>query len=1155
MNSSGLRRSAWLAAGFAAGCFALTSASLAQTPPSRVAMVISGSASDASAAELTADADAMVRVLGSQGLGYEVLEERNAGVNRLWEAKSKLEARVRSGGIVIIYYAGYGVRVGDVDYLVPAGAALASTDDVANQGFNLDNLVRGARERGAEVVVLLDACRKKPQWEAVGVQCLGSGVLQRDQVYVLAARSAPAAGEAGPSAFTAALTRQLQRGATIRKAAAGLKTAVGAVSIDLPIAPDQDPLLSPPLQQATAVAPAPVQKPAVPAVDTASLNANPASTLAGQSPALPSAASADLSGAGPRLNEATTLFDNGDIRGARARIAGLRPALDAARAASPQDYSLHILAGRAAMIEGDYDGAIAAFGAARARLPEGGSPGLNFNEGTAYLRAGRWAEALRLLDGARGAFPQESPNYYAGNAKIQARRGEALRQLGRREEAKAALADSKVFERDVDNAAAAMQGALLALSENDYPTASSRAREAIAYRESTPGKVGLAEAIAVLGRAELGLRPTDEATAWMFADKALQTDPSDRTAVEYVTWLGRNHARMLPPPFKSMAPRQHPFDLAVEDRAMTCYPSTIERDAYLQQDVTRENTAIRTYVDAINAYLTSLNELDGRYQAKGYNYHDAIIAEFDAWKARAEGAGKRSKALIAWFDIAKLAKVCDGDTPLRMPRPSYYNPAIPPVVKDPPPIPMRTAAPSPILPDGPAPSFAANAAPPPAAQPAAAKPGPSLSAPVQMAASSVPRPTPASLVTASPPASPLAEPPANAGPTISKPEPAKVASPPPVLVAANTDPPAKSAPEPVKAPPPAAKPPVNGEPEPAVAALKPGSKAVKPKTAAPPGEAGPTLAQTLAKAEAFLVQDNADQALVEFTRAAETDAASVDAQSGVLLAKGLIRLRGNDVQGAMDTLDASVKQKPRPQALEALGRIYSVNGNRGAAVDAYTQALSLNPKSHQALFGRAEARLARSVQLREFSEAKLIADDYRAAIALRGSDFAEGWNGLGAIQFYTGDYAGAVESLTKALAARRIYPEALYARARAKYELGNYMDSLRDLGDLGDQYEPYARACAIGLNYVAIADDAVRAKDDPKAVENYKNAQTQFKLAVTFRGGTDRMATNQALTMGSFLAPVVGKTVRMGRAQLVHRKPGVVAPTATLLPLEACRTS
>jgi uncharacterized caspase-like protein len=119
----------------------------------------------------------------------------------------------------LVYYAGHGIEVGGVNYLVPVDARLTSDRDVELEGVSLAQVL-GAVERARKLrLVLLDACRDNPfvsqMRRTLGTRSVGRGLAsvepEAGTLVVYAAKHGESAldGDGSNSPFAAALVKNL----------------------------------------------------------------------------------------------------------------------------------------------------------------------------------------------------------------------------------------------------------------------------------------------------------------------------------------------------------------------------------------------------------------------------------------------------------------------------------------------------------------------------------------------------------------------------------------------------------------------------------------------------------------------------------------------------------------------------------------------------------------------------------------------------------------------------------------------------------------------------------------------------------------------------------------------------------------------------------
>jgi Caspase domain len=139
--------------------------SQAQAPGDlRVALVIGNSAYPGKAvlANPANDASAMSEAL--RGLGFTVVESRDASRTQMLEAISKVRDALRGKqGVGMLYYAGHGLQLDWRNFMVPVDAKLSQAKDVPEQTVELSLVMDAFKAAGNRMnIVVLDACRDNP---------------------------------------------------------------------------------------------------------------------------------------------------------------------------------------------------------------------------------------------------------------------------------------------------------------------------------------------------------------------------------------------------------------------------------------------------------------------------------------------------------------------------------------------------------------------------------------------------------------------------------------------------------------------------------------------------------------------------------------------------------------------------------------------------------------------------------------------------------------------------------------------------------------------------------------------------------------------------------------------------------------------------------
>ena len=127
----------------------------------RVALVV-GNSTYAHIGRLpNADNDAADMSSALRRLGFEVTTEFDADRVKLTEALRGFTRRSAGADVALVFYAGHGIEMDGVNYLVPVDARLERDVDVRFETVTLDDLL--VSTAGASLrLVILDACRNNP---------------------------------------------------------------------------------------------------------------------------------------------------------------------------------------------------------------------------------------------------------------------------------------------------------------------------------------------------------------------------------------------------------------------------------------------------------------------------------------------------------------------------------------------------------------------------------------------------------------------------------------------------------------------------------------------------------------------------------------------------------------------------------------------------------------------------------------------------------------------------------------------------------------------------------------------------------------------------------------------------------------------------------
>jgi uncharacterized caspase-like protein len=165
------------------------------------------------------DADAMTALF--KKAGFDVVDSRrDLGISDLRRAVRDFSEISRDADISVVYYAGHGIEVDGINYLVPADATLLSDFDVEDETMSLDRVLKALDSVKRLKLVILDACRDNPfaktMKRSVASRSIGRGLAQiepamSDTLVAYAAKAGAVAsdGDGDNSPFAAALVKHI----------------------------------------------------------------------------------------------------------------------------------------------------------------------------------------------------------------------------------------------------------------------------------------------------------------------------------------------------------------------------------------------------------------------------------------------------------------------------------------------------------------------------------------------------------------------------------------------------------------------------------------------------------------------------------------------------------------------------------------------------------------------------------------------------------------------------------------------------------------------------------------------------------------------------------------------------------------------------------
>jgi uncharacterized caspase-like protein len=151
----------------------------------RIALVIGNSAYRNVARLANPVNDAAVIADTFRKASFDVVDARNdLPINEMRRVLRDFGGKARDADIAVIYYAGHGLEVNGMNYLVPVDAQLETDTDVYDEALPLDRVLVAVEPAKQLQLIILDACRDNPfsttMKRTVALRSVGRGLAQVD---------------------------------------------------------------------------------------------------------------------------------------------------------------------------------------------------------------------------------------------------------------------------------------------------------------------------------------------------------------------------------------------------------------------------------------------------------------------------------------------------------------------------------------------------------------------------------------------------------------------------------------------------------------------------------------------------------------------------------------------------------------------------------------------------------------------------------------------------------------------------------------------------------------------------------------------------------------------------------------------------------------
>lgn len=175
------------------------------------------------------DSEAMAATLTNAGFDVVSLK-RDLKATEMRRALRDFSDHARDADMAIIYFAGHGIEIDGINYVIPVDAVLERDIDAYDEAVSLDRLLAVIEPARQLRLVILDACRDNPfartMKRTIASRVIGRGLAKVEPVnpntlVAFAARAGSTAsdGDSKNSPFTAALVKYLPRpGLDLRRA-------------------------------------------------------------------------------------------------------------------------------------------------------------------------------------------------------------------------------------------------------------------------------------------------------------------------------------------------------------------------------------------------------------------------------------------------------------------------------------------------------------------------------------------------------------------------------------------------------------------------------------------------------------------------------------------------------------------------------------------------------------------------------------------------------------------------------------------------------------------------------------------------------------------------------------------------------------------------
>ncbi|MGE0076560.1 MAG: caspase family protein [Bacteroidales bacterium] len=181
----------------------------------RIALVIGNSTYSGGQFLKNPENDANLMIQSLKNLGFEVISKTNADKKNMERAIREFSEKLPNYNVALFYYAGHGVQVDGMNYLIPTDADLTKKEDCKWEAISVNFIVEEFEKYPNNTnIVILDACRNDPfrSWSRGGERGFKAIVPTSGTIIAFATSEGATAsdGSGVNGLFTQELVKQMQ---------------------------------------------------------------------------------------------------------------------------------------------------------------------------------------------------------------------------------------------------------------------------------------------------------------------------------------------------------------------------------------------------------------------------------------------------------------------------------------------------------------------------------------------------------------------------------------------------------------------------------------------------------------------------------------------------------------------------------------------------------------------------------------------------------------------------------------------------------------------------------------------------------------------------------------------------------------------------------